>query len=154
MGLDQAHRPFLELLLGAIVAVKETLRPGQILRHAVHLEFGALAKGVIQPRLDQADGQMGDADADPFAPEFLGGVDRGAAAAEQVEHHIAGVGGGIQDALQRGDGFLGGIAEAISLCREIPPLMTGASRPALAPPNPRGFLEPNLQMPVWLLRAN
>jgi hypothetical protein len=39
-------------------------------------------------------------------------MNRGAAAAERVEHHVAGVRGGVEDALQQGDGLLGGVAEA------------------------------------------
>jgi hypothetical protein len=30
-------------------------------------------------------------------PEFLGRMDSGAAAAERVKHHIAGVGGGVEE---------------------------------------------------------
>lgn len=39
-------------------------------------------------------------------------MDGGAATAERVEHHVAGVGGGVEDAFEKGDGFLGGVAEA------------------------------------------
>ena len=43
---------------------------------------------------------------------FCGGGDGGAAAAEGVEDDVAGVAGGLDDALEQGEGFLGGIAEA------------------------------------------
>ena len=36
----------------------------------------------------------------------------GAAAAEGVEHNVAGVAAGADDALEEGEGFLGGVAEA------------------------------------------
>ena len=69
-------------------------------------------EGVAQALLDQADGEVGDVDADPMPPEFLRRMDGGAAAAERVEHHVAGVGGGVDDAFEQGEGFLGGVAEA------------------------------------------
>jgi hypothetical protein len=53
-----------------------------------------------------------DVDADPLAPQLLRRVHRGAAAAERIEHHVAGVGGRGDDALQQRDGLLGGVAEA------------------------------------------
>ena len=77
----------------------------------MHAEFDAL-EGVAQPAPDQVDGDMGNVDADPPPVEFFGGMDGGAAAAKRVEHQVAGVGGGGNDALQQGDGFLGGVAEA------------------------------------------
>ena len=57
---------------------------------------------------------MGDVDADPAAAQLLGGGDGRAAAAERVEHHVAGVAAGLDDALQQGEGFLGGVAEPFS----------------------------------------
>jgi len=39
-------------------------------------------------------------------------MDGGAAAAERVEHHVARVRRGGEDAFEQGDGFLGGVAEA------------------------------------------
>nr|WP_245639406.1 hypothetical protein [Rubellimicrobium mesophilum] len=56
---------------------------------------------------------MGDVDADPAAAELLRRVDGGAAAAEGLEHEVAGVGGGGDDAFEEGDGLLGGVAEAL-----------------------------------------
>jgi len=38
-----------------------------------------------------------------LAPQRLRRVDGGAAAAERIEHHVAGVGGGGEDAFQEGD---------------------------------------------------
>jgi hypothetical protein len=45
---------------------------------------------------------VGDVDADPLAPELLRGDHGGAAAAEGVEHHVAGVGGRLDDTLKQG----------------------------------------------------
>ena len=69
-------------------------------------------EGIAQPLFDQPDGKVGHVDPDPLPPQFLRRVHGGAAAAERIEHHIAGIGRGIQDALQQRHGFLGGVAEA------------------------------------------
>ena len=45
-------------------------------------------------------------------PSFCAACDGGAAAAERVEHHVAGVAAGGDDALEQGEGLLGGVAEA------------------------------------------
>ena len=52
---------------------------------------------------------MGDVDAYPLPPELLRRIDRRPAAAERIEHHIAGVGGGIgfDDAFEQGEGVSG-----------------------------------------------
>ena len=55
---------------------------------------------------------MGDVDADPVAAHLLRRMNGGAAAAERVEHHVAGIGGGGEDAFEQGHGFLRGVAEA------------------------------------------
>ena len=58
-------------------------------------------------------------------PELLRRVHRGAAAAERVEHEVAGVRGGGHDALEQCDGLLGGVAEAFwagtAYCANIGP---------------------------------
>ncbi len=69
-------------------------------------------EGVAQALFDQADGKVGDVDANPLSPEFFGGVDGGAAAAERVKHHVAGVGRGGDDAFEQSDRLLGGVAKA------------------------------------------
>ena len=55
---------------------------------------------------------MGDVDADPAAVEFLRGDDCRAAATERVKHDVALVAGGLDDALQQGEGLLRRVAEA------------------------------------------
>ena len=55
---------------------------------------------------------MGNVDADPAAFQAFGHVQGGAAAAEGVQHQVAFVAAGPDDALQQGFGFLGGVAEA------------------------------------------
>ena len=42
--------------------------------------------GVVEAGLDEADGEVGDVDADPTTAKFLGYLDGGAAAAEGVTH--------------------------------------------------------------------
>jgi hypothetical protein len=54
---------------------------------------------------------MGHVDPDPAVFQFLRGGDGRAAAAERVEHPIAGVAAGLDDALQESEWLLGGVAE-------------------------------------------
>ena len=80
-------------------------------------EFHAAFVGVEQPRLDERDGELRDVDANPVAAQLLGGVNRRAAAAEWVEHQIAGVAAGLDDALQQGDGLLRWVVKALACLR-------------------------------------
>ncbi len=66
----------------------------------------------MQALLDEGDGEMRNVDADPAAVQALGHVQGGAAAAEGVQHQVAFVAAGSDDALQQGFGLLGGVAEA------------------------------------------
>ena len=45
-------------------------------------------------------------------PSFCAARDGRPAAAERVEHHVAGIAAGADDALQKSQGLLGGVAEA------------------------------------------
>ena len=112
-GADQGERPPLELVA---VVVGELAGRGQVFWLADHGVIGAGVdvEGVFQAVFLQGDRQVGDVDADPAPPELLGGGDGGAAAAEGIQHPVAGVGGGLHDALEQGEGFLGGVAEALS----------------------------------------
>ena len=67
----------------------------------------------MEPLLHQVDGEVGDVNADPAAVQALGHGHGGAAAAEGVEHQVALVAAGVDDALQQGLGLLGGVAEAL-----------------------------------------
>ena len=71
--------------------------------------FGAV--GVLQAVLDERNGQLRHVNADPVAAEFLGGVNRRAAAAERVQHHVAGIAAGLDDPLQQRHGLLRRVAE-------------------------------------------
>ena len=77
------------------------------------LELGVLPEHVGQALAHQADGQVGDVDPDPLAAQLLGGGNGSPAAAEGVEHHVAGVGAGLDDAFQEGEGLLGRISKAL-----------------------------------------
>jgi hypothetical protein len=57
-----------------------------------------VAEGVAESLLDEADGEMGDVDADPAAVEALRDLNGGAAAAEGIEDEVAFVGTGADDA--------------------------------------------------------
>ena len=105
----ERQRPPLELV--AVVPGK-LARRAEVFRLADDLELQAGEHGG-QAVLLQRDGQVGDVDADPAPAQLLRGRDRGAAAAERVEHHVAGVAAGLDDALQEGKGLLGGVAEAL-----------------------------------------
>ena len=65
--------------------------------------FEFVLEGVLQAVADE-----GDVYANPAAVEALGGGDGGAAAAEGVQHHVALVAAGADDAFQQGLGLLGG----------------------------------------------
>ena len=96
------------LLLGEVAGAGEVLR----LADDAVVVACAQAVAVLQAVLHEGDAEVGDVDAEPAAAEALGGVDGGAAAAEGVEHDVAGVAAGADDALEEGKGFLGGVAEA------------------------------------------
>ncbi len=66
-----------------------------LLRRAGADELQVVAVGVKQPLFDERDSELGDIDADPLATEFLQGVNRCTAAAEWVEHHVAGIAAGL-----------------------------------------------------------
>ena len=55
---------------------------------------------------------MSDIDADPLPPQFLRGMNGGAAAAERIEHYVAFVGTGGDDPFEQGERLLRGIAKA------------------------------------------
>ena len=109
-GSAKAERPVLELIL---VLFGELRGSGYVGGFADDLvcfaDVGAV--GVVEAGLDEADGEVGDVDADPAAVEFLGDLNGGSAAAEGVEDYVAFVGGGAEDAFEESFGFLGGIAE-------------------------------------------
>ena len=56
---------------------------------------------------------MGHVDADPLAAQFLGGVNRRAAAAEGVKHHVALVGRGGDDSFQQRQRLLRGVTQLL-----------------------------------------
>ena len=107
---DERDGPELE---GVRVLIEQSLSAVVVLRQADDLELRGSAEGLGEAALDQVDGERSDIDADPLAAEFLGGVDGGAAAAERIEDDVAGIGRGGDDALEQGDGFLGGVAQAL-----------------------------------------
>jgi len=74
--------------------------------------FDLGAKCVGEAFLDEADGEVGDVDADPAAAEALGYLNGGAAAAEGVEDHVAFVGTGFEDAFEERERFLRWIPES------------------------------------------
>ena len=74
-------------------------------------EFQPGAVGVLQAVLDEGNGELRHVNADPVAAEFLGGVNGRAAAAERVQHHVAGIAAGLDDPLQQRHRLLRRVAE-------------------------------------------
>ncbi len=106
-----------------ILALRGKVAGGvDVLRDAVGGELDG-GKGIAQALFDQADGKVGDVDANPLPTELFRRMDGGAAVAERVEHHIAGVRRGVEDALKEGDRFSLGwrlrrsLAAASSKCK-------------------------------------
>jgi hypothetical protein len=58
---------------------------------------------------------VGDVDPDPLPSELLRRIDRGSAAAERVEHHVAGIGRSGDDAFEQRARLLGRVAEVAIL---------------------------------------
>ena len=111
-GCGEAQGPPFELVA---ILLGQGVGAGDILGEAddfVGLQFAA--EGVGHAAADDADGEVGDVDADPAAVEALGGGHGGAAAAEGIQHDVAFGGAGGDDAFQEGFRFLGGVAEAFT----------------------------------------
>ena len=68
---------------------------------------GEEVEGGLEAGLHEGDGEVGNVNAQPAALELFGGGHGGAAAAEGVQDHVAGVGGGEDDAFQEGPGASG-----------------------------------------------
>ena len=71
-----------------------------------------------QPLLDQRNGYVRNVNANPCAAELLCCMDRGAAAAEWIKHHVARVRGGSNDAFQQSNRLLTACLSAVR--RAIP----------------------------------
>lgn len=69
-------------------------------------------KRIVEARLDEANGEVGDIDADPAAVKLLRNLNCGATATERIEDNIAFVGRCAENAFEESFGFLGGVAEA------------------------------------------
>ena len=106
LGADQGERPPLELVA---VTQGQVASAGKVSRLALNCELDA-GEHFLHAPFDEGDGEVGDVDADPATVELFGGGDGGTAAAEGVKDDVAGVGGSLEDALEEGEGFLGGIA--------------------------------------------
>ena len=106
----ETERPVLELVL---VLFGELRGPGYVGGFADNLvcgaDFGAV--GVVEAGLDEADGEVGDVDADPAAVELLGDLDGGAAAAEGVEDYVAFVGTAADNPFEQTLWFLGVVSQ-------------------------------------------
>ena len=75
------------------------------------VDLGEHAELVLEALLDQNVRHLGEVDPDPLPVEGLGRYAGGGAAAEGVEDDVAGVRAGLDDAIEEGEGFLGGVAD-------------------------------------------
>ena len=135
LGFHERHGPPLELVFvprGEVArgvevfgrAVDFVFQFGGRARHSVRAVFGlatfggqrtarpTCAEGVFEPFLDERNGEVRDVYADPLAVELLRGVNGCAATAERVEHHVAFVAAGGNDAFQQGQRLLCWITKA------------------------------------------
>ena len=94
-----------------LVAQGKITRGIERLRTAFDLE-GKAGESLAHALFNQANGKMGDINADPLPPQLLRGVNGSTAASEGIEHHMAFIGGGGDNAFEQRKGFLGGVAEA------------------------------------------
>ena len=83
------------------VVLGELTRAAEIGRLSLFFELDFFAERVPQPALDQIDREIGDIDADPFAPEFLRRVNGSSASAKWIEHHIAGIAARADNTLEQ-----------------------------------------------------
>src|ERR1700686_1618278 len=97
------------------VVLGELTRAAKIGGLPLLFELDLFAERIPQPALDQIDGEIGDIDADPFAPEFLRRVNGGAASAKWIEHDIPRIAARADDAFEKGLRFL---------CREAETLLS------------------------------
>ncbi len=96
-----------------LVQFRQALCALEIRRLTLLLKLQFLAERIAQPALDEIDGEIGDINADPLATQLLRRVNRRAATAKRVEHNIAGIGAGFDDAFEKGLWLLGRVAEKL-----------------------------------------
>jgi len=103
------------------VLICKLLRPGQINRLANDLVGVShfLAEGVIEPLLDESDGEMRDVDANPAAIQALGDGDGGSASAEGIEDGVALIGTALMTLSRRASGFCVGYPRRSCACELI-----------------------------------
>jgi hypothetical protein len=114
LGVDERNRPPLELVF---VPGGEVARCVEVAWRADHIKFAACSKSILKPLFDQGNGEVGDVDPNPLAFKFLRGMNGGTATAEWIEHHVAFLAAGLNDAFEQGQRLLSGITEAFACLR-------------------------------------
>ena len=92
-------------------------------------------EGVLEPFFDERNGEVRDVDADPLAVELLRGVNGRAATAERVEHHVAFVAAGGNDAFQQEPTAFASGSREFFACGNMPnviPNRSGSERPGIS----------------------
>ena len=101
------------------VAQSKVARGVEVFGRAVNFKFTTRLERVFEPFLDERNGEVRDVYADPFAFEFLRGVNGCAAAAEWIKNHVTFIAAGFDDALQKRERLLRGIAERLRAGRNF-----------------------------------
>src|SRR5438132_11599961 len=89
------------------VELSKPLGACEIGRLTFFFEFDLFAKCILQSPLDQIDREISDVDADPLSPEFLRRMNRRAASAKRIEHHIAGFSARLDNSFEQRQRLLG-----------------------------------------------
>lgn len=106
-GADEGEGPPLELVA---VAEGEVFGAAQVGWLAFDGKLDTWIH-LLHTAFDEGDGQECNVYADPGAAQLFGCCDGCATATKWIQDDVAGVGAGLDDALQEGQRFLGGIAE-------------------------------------------
>lgn len=87
----------------------------RVLRRADELVDGGAVLSTFAGKAvyDLVDRKIGDVDSYPIAVHSLGGDDGGAAPGERIEDYVAFVAAGGDDAFEKREGFLGGVAATL-----------------------------------------
>jgi hypothetical protein len=102
---ELCHHPELELVL---VTVRECERGCLVRRLPIygHTVREVIGEGVDETLVHEVDGQVSDVNADPLPTQPMCSDRCRAAAAERIEHDVAWIGGGLDDACEQGFRFL------------------------------------------------
>ena len=113
-GVNQAQGPVFELVASVVFGFDgQGAGAFDVLGDAYHVVVGEVgAECVSEAAFHEGYGEVGDVYANPASVETFGDCDGCSASAEGVEYEVAFVAGSVDDAFEKGFGFLGWVAEA------------------------------------------